>query len=80
MNESNTRSAQWKNGELILHRDPDAAARAFSSWMTEVDTAIHFLCGLISDDLSDANYWNMWRLGSTPMYAAKYAIRKSLTY
>ena len=50
-------------------------SNTFSSWMTEVDTAIHFLCGLISDDLPDVNYWDMWDEGKTPMSAAKYTIR-----
>jgi len=70
-------SAQWKNGELILHRDPDAASRAFGRWMGEVDALIMSECGLISDDFPDSPYWDMWYQGRAPMFAARYAIRRA---
>jgi len=73
-------SAQWKDGKLILHRNPDAASRAFGRWMGEVDSAIMSECDLISDDLPDVPYWDMWDSGTYPIEAARFAIKYARDY
>ena len=54
------------------HQTP--AERAFATWMREVNTEIDAVCGLISDDLPDVGYWDMWDSGLTPFEAADFAL------
>jgi len=54
--------------------------KTFPEWMEEVDAAIESECDLHSEDLPDAPYWDLWDQGWGPRFAAKYAIRRSLTF
>jgi len=38
----------------------------FDEWITEVDEEIGGICGLSTDDLADAPYYDNWNAGTTP--------------
>ena len=47
----------------------------FDDWMSAVDNYLsESLCGLTSDDLPDACYYDMWEDGMTPKEAANSVI------
>ena len=42
----------------------------FAQWKRKVNVECARLCGLTSDDLPDAAYWDMWDSGESPEDAA----------
>ena len=54
--------------------------QSFDEWMAEVDSAIENEVYMISDDLPDVDYWDMWDGGTYPIEAARYAIRMARDY
>ena len=52
----------------------------FEYWMKRVDDELNRKCGLMSDDLPDMDYWDMWESGRSPLTAALLAIRDAETY
>ena len=54
--------------------------QSFDEWMAEVDSAIENEVYMISDDLPDVDYWDMWDNGLTPFEAADFAIQAAKDY
>ena len=66
-------------GDKLFHlrREILAQKTPFSSWMASVNKIISSKIGLISDDLPDQNYFDMWERGVKATTAANKAIKSA---
>lgn len=51
-----------------------AEKQTFDQWMKEVDRLLSEKIVLVSDDIPDLNYMQMYQTGKTPQYAVRKAL------
>ena len=57
-------------GEIAMMIDAGAAGMEFQDWMASVDAIFEKRFGVVSEDLPDNLYYDLWEVGATPLDVA----------
>lgn len=71
-----TMQEEPRKPHVIYDQSPDFFA-GFGGWKAATDSALAAVCGMISDDLPDVDYFGLWKSGNTPNQAARFALEQA---